>query len=269
MIEKENIIRRAKETGLLEKRINQNMSYQKFDFLKWIFDRIKVEPDSKIIELCSGTGSQTSYLLDKVGKGGQVVAVDISSESIKILKAKPREVDHSKLVTIVSDIDNLDPALRNKGFSAQCFDLAFCAYGLYYSKDVLNTLKVIKNWLKPKGRIVIVGPFGSNNSPLFNMLENGGVRIPSYVKYTSGEFMIKDVLSWITNNYQVTYIHTTVNRIIWNKTEDIIEYWESTTFYDSDKLSMVKKLIDNHLYKYQSFVNEKHIMMIEALHDEK
>jgi len=269
MSEKENIIRKAKETELLKKRINQNKSFQQLDFLKWIFDRIKIEPGSKIIELCSGTGSQTSYLLDKAGKGGQVTAVDISSESIGILKANTKEVDHSKLVTVVSNMDNLEPALRNQGFRPQFFDLAFCAYGLYYSKDVSNTLKVIKSWLKPKGRIVIIGPFGPNNSPLFNVLEQGGVRIPIFVKYTSGEFMVKEVIPWITDNYQATHIHTTVNQIIWNKVEDIIEYWENTTFYDSDKLPIVKKLIDDHLYKYQSFVNEKHIMMIEALHDGK
>ncbi len=269
MIGKENIIHKAKETGLLEKRIKQNRNFQQVDLLKWIFDRTKLEPDSKIIELCSGTGSQTSYLLDNAGKDGQVIAVDISSQSIERLKAKTKGVNHSKLVTVVSDMDNLDAALRNQGFRPSYFDLAFCAYGLYYSKDVLTTLKVLKSWLKPKGRIVIVGPFGSNNSPLFNVLEQGGVSISRYVKHTSGDFMVKDVLPWITNHYQLTYIHTTVNQIIWNKTEDIIEYWKNTTFYDSDKLSIIRKLIDDHIYKYRHFVNEKHIMMIEASHDEK
>jgi ubiquinone/menaquinone biosynthesis C-methylase UbiE len=122
-------------------------------------------PDSGLIlELAAGLGQFTERLTQ--GKG-TVVASDISSESLRILKTRYNEVVN--LNTVVCDIESL-------GFRADTFDLVASAGGLSYgdSEVVMNEIKRV---LKPNGHFICVDSL--NENPIF--------KANRYIHYLKGQ----------------------------------------------------------------------------------
>ena len=164
---------RATQAELLEQRIAENSASQEIDLATWILERIQLRPEDRVLELCCGTGGQTLPLLDRVGDSGRMVALDISRNALDILSSKAGE-NRSRLSLVEGGLDDFSSSLHGLNEEPGSFDLVFCAYGLYYSKDSQRTLDEARRWLKPEGRIVVVGPFGPNNGPVVLTLPVSG-----------------------------------------------------------------------------------------------
>lgn len=258
-----NIIFKARNTESLEKRIAENVASQELDLSKWIFDGIKVNVGARVLELCCGTGAQTLSFVKLIGDNGCVVAIDVSREALVKLSSKVDAKQLSRLTLIETDVDRLGEALIKQGISRPYFDIIFCAYGLYYSTDVELILRLLKEYLISKGVIIIVGPFGPNNIQLYDLLRSSGVNIPDFVSFSSGRFMYDKVIPWASTNFKKVSIRTAINKVKWNSPDQILTYWENSTFYVSEKRNIVKKSIDDYFKGNQYFVNEKWIMMVK------
>jgi SAM-dependent methyltransferase len=147
--------------------------------------------------------------------------------------------------------------------SRRSLDLVFCAYGLYYAKDPIAVLASAAEFLRPGGRIVIVGPFGPNNHPLFSVLSACSVTVSDYVLYTSQQFMEAVVIPWATRHFRRLYVSTLANSVSWRTTSEVMAYWKSSTFYDASREREVQAAFDDHFRGNATFVNEKWIMMVE------
>jgi ubiquinone/menaquinone biosynthesis C-methylase UbiE len=262
---RDNISPSSQDTAMLSQRIAENIAAQEIDLVEWIFSKLKVKSGANILELCSGTGGQTLRLLELIGLSGKVVAVDVSREGLDTLVSKVDGASLPRLTTIEANIDQIGQTLKGAGFTQPYFDLVFCAYGLYYSADASLVLKECKLLLHPLGEIIIVGPFGPNNNRLFEFLQQSGVEIPSSVKYSSQTFMFDEVVPWATENFQSVIINTVVNRIKWTSPDNILNYWKNSTFYKAEKLPTVRSGINRYFDNHSEFVNEKWIMMVEAM----
>ena len=161
------------------------------------------------------------------------MGLDISGEALKTLAGKVPLQHRTKLRLVEGGLDNFSVALEK----SSAFDLIFCGYGLYYSADATLTLNQARSRLKPGGRIAIVGPFGPNNKPLFDLLRKAGVSLPEPVVYSSERFMLETVLPWGATNFESVSVHTMVNRVRWTSPEKVLNYWQSTTFYDAERRS--------------------------------
>jgi ubiquinone/menaquinone biosynthesis C-methylase UbiE len=253
---------RATEAELLEQRIAENTASQEIDLATWIFERIQVRLGDRVLELCCGTGGQTLSLLDRVGDAGQVVALDVSRVALDTLTSKVAAVNRDRLVTNEANLDSFSSALRKAGVH-EGFDLVFCAYGLYYAADARQTLQEVLSWLKSSGRIVVVGPFGPNNKPLFDLVRNSGVELAEPVIFSSERFMSQIVLPWASKNFEAISLHTLVNRVHWSTPERVLNYWQNTTFYDLEKRPAFEELLHSHFAQRGAFVNEKWVMLVE------
>lgn len=257
---------RATQADLLEQRILENAAAQEVDLGKWIFERIQLRPQDRVLELCCGTGGQSLRFLEHLGDAGRLVALDISKKALQTLASKAEAAAADKLVLIEGNLDDFGSSLQTAHLRPASFDLAFCAYGLYYSADARRRLTEVRSWLKPEGRIAIVGPFGPNNKPLFDMVRESGIIIPQSVIDSSDRFMLETVLHWGTTNFEVLSVHTMVNRVHWTAPERVLNYWENTTFYDAAKRPVFEQLLRAHFEKCGEFINEKWVMMVEMSH---
>jgi ubiquinone/menaquinone biosynthesis C-methylase UbiE len=255
-------VSRATETELLEQRIVENSASQEIDLATWIFERIRVEPGDRVLELCCGTGGQTLQLLERAGSSGRVVALDISRKALDTLASKAVHAKQ-RLSLVESSLDNFGSSLQALGLQRGSFDLVFCAYGLYYSPDTQKTLAEARSWLKPDGRIVVVGPFGPNNQPLFDLVRASGAVLAEPVTFSSERFMLQTVLPWGARNFASTAVHTMVNPVRWATPERVINYWQNTTFYDAEKRPAFEQLLREHFARHGVFVNEKWVMLTE------
>jgi ubiquinone/menaquinone biosynthesis C-methylase UbiE len=253
---------RATQAELLEHRIAENSASQEIDLATWVFERTQVRPGDAVLELCCGTGGQTLSLLNRVGDAGQVVALDISREALKTLTSKAA-LWGNRLTTIEANLDGFSSSLHKISVKEESFDLIFCAYGLYYAVDARQTLQEARSWLKPQGAIVVVGPFGPNNKPLFDLLRASGVRLAEPVTFSSERFMTQIVSPWGAENFETLSVRTMVNHVRWRTPERVLNYWQNTTFYDAEKRPAFQELLNSHFVKHGEFVNEKWVMLVE------
>jgi len=254
---------RATQAELLEQRIRENRVSQEVDLAAWIFERVRVEPDDQVLELCCGTGGQTLPMLRALGERGRLVALDVSASALRTLTGKVSGADSRKLTTVEASLDELPQALERSGIRGPLFDLVFCAYGLYYSHDPKKTLDEALTWLKPRGRIVVAGPYGPNNKPLFDLVEASGVTLGDAVTFSSQRFMLETVIPWATLRFESVRVSTLVNPIRWATPESVLNYWQNTTFYDSARQAAFEAVLQRHFAKHGQFVNEKWVMMVE------
>ena len=252
---------RATQAELLEQRIAENRASQEVDLVSWIFERVEVG-SGQVLELCCGTGGQTLRLLREVGAQGRVIAVDMSPEALSTLNERAG-ADRSRLSTVHGSLDDLPAVLRSTGLVAPAFDLIFCAYGLYYSSHARKTLEEARSWLRPGGRIVVVGPFGPNNGPLFDLVRAAGAPIAEPVIESSERFMTETVVPWAAVNFKALRIHTLVNTVRWATPERVLNYWQNTTFYSAGHRSEFERLLAEHFARRGEFANEKWVMMVE------
>ena len=190
---------RATQPELLEQRIAENRAAQEIDLPTWIFERLPVRPQDQVLELCCGTGGQTLRFMEVLGETGSILALDISGEALKTLASKVAVQHRRKVRLVEGGLDDLAASLQE----SSGFDLIFCAYGLYYSGDAVLTLKQARSRLKPGGRIAIVGPFGPNNKPLFDLLGKSGVSLSDAVTHSSARFMLETVLPWASTKFRI------------------------------------------------------------------
>lgn len=254
---------RATQAELLEQRIAENTASQEIDLATWIFERIRVRPGDRVLELCSGTGGQTLSLLERVSESGQVVALDISKSALQTLTSRVAALNRERLMTVDANLDDLSSALGMAGMQRSSFDLVFCAYGLYYARDAKETLQEARSWLKPNGSMVVVGPFGPNNKPLFELVRDSGVAVGEAVTFSSERFLSEKVFPWAAQNFENVSVFTMVNHVRWNSPERVLNYWQNTTFYDAEKRQKFEELLQLHFVEHATFVNEKWVMLVE------
>jgi ubiquinone/menaquinone biosynthesis C-methylase UbiE len=254
---------RATQAELLEQRIRENRESQEVDLAAWIFERVRVEPDDQVLELCCGTGGQTLPMLSALGERGRLVALDVSSAALETLAAKVSGADSAKLKTVEASLDDVSQAVERSGIQRPSFDLVFCAYGLYYSQNPKKTLDEALTWLKPGGWIVIAGPYGPNNKQLFDLVEASGVTLGDAVTFSSQRFMLETVIPWAALRFESVRVSTLVNPIRWTAPESVLNYWQNSTFYDSARQAAFEALLRRHFAEHGQFVNEKWVMMVE------
>ena len=255
---------RATQSELLEQRIAENAAAQEIDLPRWIFERVQVSRGDRVLELCCGTGGQTLPMLDRVGDSGRVVAVDISKAALETLASKAGDRSN-RLTCVETSLENFSSALVDEEVDG-AYDLLFCAYGLYYSSNVLRTLREARSKLNPGGRIVVAGPFGPNNRQLFDLVRASGVAIAEPVVFSSEAFMLQTVVPWGAENFASIAVHTMVNPVRWATPERVLNYWQNTTFYDAARRSEFERLLHAHFAEHSQFVNEKWVMLVEMSH---
>ncbi|MFC1821077.1 class I SAM-dependent methyltransferase [Thermodesulfobacteriota bacterium] len=263
MTARESIVKTAQDTSHLKGRIDANRG-QQTDLNQWVFEKLRLQKGWRVLELCCGTGAQTNYLVKGVGIQGHVHALDISADAIENVNKTLGEQYDDRMTILEADIDDFTGRLAEQGLVESYFDLIFCSYGLYYCSNIQKTLGDMERWLKPTGKMAIVGPFGPNNKPLYDLLRENGVTPSDYVLHTSSTFMTEDVISWAVEKFEQVSIHSLVNPVVWESPQILMTYWKSSTFFDDTKRHAVQDHVEKHFQQRDTFINEKWVMLLIA-----
>ena len=158
-----------------------------FAVTKKLLDLSKIKNGDNVLDLACGTGLVTKKLIRKVGRNGQVFAIDSSESAIKI--AKKWTGTSKNLHFVRADAEKVQ--FKTK------FDAITCQYALFFFPDEQKVLKNMKNVLKKNGKITLA-VHGKYNVPYFDsILEPIKKMIPDYLpKYPEMDrFGTKDTFS--------------------------------------------------------------------------
>ena len=142
-----------------------------FAVTKKLLDSSEIKNGYSVLDLACGTGLVTKKLIRKVGRNGQVYAIDSSESALKI--AKKWTGTSKNLHFVRGDAEKIQFKIK--------FDAITCQYALFFFPNEQKVLKNMKKVLKKNGTIALA-VHGKYNVPYFDcILEPIKKMIPDYL----------------------------------------------------------------------------------------
>ncbi len=127
-----------------------------------------------VLDVACGTG-HAAFAIAKLLPTGHVTAVDFSPGMLDRARRKAASLD-------VHNVKFMERDMQNMEFPEGIFDVAVCAFGIFFVEDMESQISHIASAVKPGGRIMISN-FQENyfhplKDMLFERLEAYGVQMP-------------------------------------------------------------------------------------------
>ena len=148
----------------------------------WLVEKAEVEPEMRVMDLCTGTGSVALEAWRAMGGEGLVVGVDFSRGMLE--KAREKAGERSGLVWVEASAPFLP-------FKDETFHLVLCSHAFYELKDwdKVWTLAEVRRVLLTGGRFLMM-EHEEPNHPFIKFLYK--VRLASMGSWDSARFVAKE-----------------------------------------------------------------------------
>ena len=246
---------RATATAFLEKRIEINRTYSSADFDGWLQDKLAVKPGEDILDVGCGSGAQTIPFASLVGPTGSVSSLDISADSIALLKN--RIPPQARVQAVAADMGDLAEVIANV-FTTKRYSLVHSSYALYYSSKRMHVLDVMRGALKPGGRCAVFTP----NVP-HGLVELAArfTEVPPAVN-ESLRFGTEVLQPYFAKNFPRYDVHHFHNVVTVPSADILLEFYRQTTYYDAQAEAKMRAVADEEIERSGSYKYEKNGYLI-------
>ena len=252
---KGNQFEQAISTKHLATRLELNKKYSSTNFDAWLMARLDPGPGYDVLDVGCGTGAQTLPLLKAVGERGSVSSLDISPESVATLRRQAGTA--ANLDAVAADMATLQHCI-NHSFRVKKYDLVHSSYALYYSPRRLEVLSVMRDALKPNGRLAVFTP----NRP-HGMVDFARQFHPIAAEIDESLAFGPSVLEpFFRANFWDVAVHFFHNRVRVDNAEDFMTFYRATTYYVPDAEPGIRERVANTLRKDGHFEYEKNGYLI-------
>jgi len=126
-------------------RLHQEFSTNKYGWQRWLFEQIKIAPNSRVLELGCGIGNLWLENLQRIPAGVEITLSDQSAGMVDQAQKNLKNAGAAFQFEI-SDAQSIP-------FGQHSFDIVIASHMLYHVPDRERALREIKRVLKPKGRL--------------------------------------------------------------------------------------------------------------------
>jgi SAM-dependent methyltransferase len=119
-------------------------------------------PGMRVLDLASGTGEPAISIAMRVGKHGQVTALDLSADLLEIARGRAQERGLNNFSTRQADAQVLP-------FEDNSFDLATCRFGVMFFRDAVLALRELRRVLRTEARACFLA-WGSFDQPYWRSM---------------------------------------------------------------------------------------------------
>ena len=116
----------------------------------------------RVLDVACGTGHASLAVAGMLPKG-RVTAVDFSSGMLD--QAREKAATRG-----VRNIDFMERDMQNLGFAGSPFDVAVCAFGIFFVEDMEGQLAHITSTVRPGGRVMVTSFRESYFQPMRDLL---------------------------------------------------------------------------------------------------
>ncbi len=147
-----------------------------------IATHVSYRGDEKVLDIATGTG-HVAFALAPYLPQGEIVGIDLLSEMLAQAKAKKETLNINNVRFLEMDMQALE-------FPTNHFDIAICAFSIFFVKDMKRFLCHISDKVKSGGRIIISTFHEDFRKPLievfWNRLKQYGIEKPPSANQSVG-----------------------------------------------------------------------------------
>lgn len=140
-------------------------------------DFAQIKPGELILDVACGSGSATVEAAQHVGPSGKIVAVDLSTEMIKIAAKRCQDAGFG-----VSAVEFREMDATQLDFPDSIFDAAICQLGLMLFPKPGNSLREMLRVVKPQGRVSCLVQGGPKKMLFTSILNHSMIRHAPHLK---------------------------------------------------------------------------------------
>ena len=111
-------------------------------------ERLNLRPGARVLDVCCGSGASALPAARAVGPAGQVVAVDLADELLKLGRAKAQTAGLHWVEFRRADMTALD-------FPNRHFDAVVCVFGIFFVPDMEAQVAELWRMVRPGGQLAI------------------------------------------------------------------------------------------------------------------
>ena len=135
-------------------KIHENYSTNKYDWMRWFFEKLDISPHCDILEVGCGDASLWVKNLDRIKKGWKITLTDFSKGMIEdAIKNLHRNKNRFNFKVV--DAHNIP-------FKDNSFDVVIANHMLYHLSDINKAISEIHRVLKPNG-VIFASTVGKNH----------------------------------------------------------------------------------------------------------
>jgi len=175
-------------------RLHQRFSTNRYGQMRWLFDRIRIAEDARVLELGCGTGILWRGSVE-VPRGWRVILTDMSGGMLNETRAH--------LARLGRAFTYLQADAQSIPFRDESFDAVIANHMLYHVPDIARALDEVRRVLKPGG-FCYAATMGVANMREMNDLSARFLSIPRMTESTtrfgleSGEAYMRGAFSEVT-----------------------------------------------------------------------
>jgi len=113
--------------------------------LERMAERLDIRPGSTVLDVGTGTGVFLPFLLDKIGAGGRIIALDVAEKMLGLARAKGFK----------QNVDYLHADIHNIPLRDEIFDVIVCHSSFPHFQDKPGALTEMSRVIKSGGRLLI------------------------------------------------------------------------------------------------------------------
>jgi ubiquinone/menaquinone biosynthesis C-methylase UbiE len=116
-------------------------------FGKKTVERLNLKPNSRVLDVCCGSGASALPAAEIVGSQGSVVAIDLAEKLLELGRKKAAQRGLTNIEFRHGDMLNLN--FENE------FDAVVCVFGIFFVPDMESAVRELWRAVAPSGKLAI------------------------------------------------------------------------------------------------------------------
>ena len=237
--------------------LHARFSTNKLDWLQWVFERLYLEPDSRVLDVGCGTGELWRRSLPNVPAGCDIVLSDLSPGMAS--ETRDKLSTDRRFTYCVCDVQLLP-------FPEGSFDQVVANHMLYHVPDRRRALGEIWRVLRPGGRLTAATNGISHMRELWKMLDRASPGTESGTVAGGGGFTLQNGAEQLGEWFSDVAMTRRDNSLEVTEAGPVVAYASSTDRYDltGDGASRLAELAEYEIVKHGRFSITKEAGLFEA-----